>query len=127
MKTNRIVKGKESLQIKITLCIIRDLLIFKSNKTFESPYKKAGDPNFLYYIFVLLCVLHVTLENKNKIISIIYIIVVFSGQTSKNTCLRRWKKRQYTSKVFRFAKIPHFLTYNNKIRICIKVLVKKVY
>ena len=26
---------------------------------------------------------------------------------------------------FRFAKIPYFLIYNNKIRICIKVLVKK--
>ena len=28
---------------------------------------------------------------------------------------------------FRFAKIPYFLVYNNKIRICIKVLVKKIY
>ena len=28
---------------------------------------------------------------------------------------------------FRFAKIPYFLIYNYKIRICIKVLVKKVY
>ena len=28
---------------------------------------------------------------------------------------------------FRFPKMPCFLIYNNKIRICIKVLVKKVY
>ena len=91
--------------------------------------KKAGDPNFLYYIFVLLCVLHVILENKKNIISTTYIILLFSAHTSDKYMFEKMEKTRLShgNAHFQFAKIPYFLICNNMIRICIKVFVKKVY
>ena len=40
-----------------------------------------GEPNSLYYIFVLLCALHVILENKKK--SFLQLILLFSAHTSE--------------------------------------------
>ena len=39
----------------------------------------------------------------------------------------RLSQKQCISIVFDSQKIPYFFIYNNKIRICIKVLVKKAY
>ena len=54
--------------------------------------KKDRDPTFLFYIFVLLYVLHVISENKRKIISTTYDILHFSRMLPIIICLRRWEK-----------------------------------
>ena len=60
--------------------------------------EKVGDPNLSYYIFVLLCILHVILENK-KIISTTYFyntysFFIFRAYVRKiHACLRRWQGR----------------------------------
>ena len=61
--------------------------------------KRSVTPNFLYYIFVVLYVLHVILENNKNIISRTSIILLFSAHASqKNRCLRRWKRDVFTQK-----------------------------
>ena len=47
--------------------------------------KSRGYPNFIYYIFVLLYVLHVILENDKKIISRTSIILLFSAHAFQKT------------------------------------------
>ena len=77
--------------------------------------KKAGDPNFVYYIFVLLCVLHIVLENQKKIISTTYISFLFSAHTSEKYMFEKMEKTRLSQgnehQWFLFAKIPYFLVY----------------
>ena len=75
-----------------------------------------------YIIFVLLCVLHVILENKKKsFVQLMYIIFSLSVHTSEKYIFEKMEM----TRLSRFAKVPYFLIYDNKIRICIEVLVKK--
>ena len=48
--------------------------------------KKAGGPNFLYYIFVLL------LEKKGKIFSTTCVIFLFSAHTSEKYIFEKMEK-----------------------------------
>ena len=54
--------------------------------------KKTGDPNFLYYIFALLSVLHVILENKKKIIATTYMVFLFSAYASEKYMFEKMEK-----------------------------------
>ena len=86
---------------------------------------------YIIFLFLYAFYMYVILENTKNIISTTYINFYFPRMRPKNTCLRRWKRHVLAKAMhingFRFAKIPFFLIYNNKMRICIKRSLSKKF